>query len=274
MQGWRINMEDSHITEPDFGQGCSLFAVFDGHGGREVAKFCGKYFGPELKKNPKYANKSNVRDALEETFFKMDEMCSSKQYQKELQEFKHQEDRVNPVINGGCTANVVLICEGKLYCANAGDSRTIIYSNKTCIPLSKDHKPDDEPELTRIRKAGGNVQMGRINMGLNLSRAIGDLDHKRNPQLGPKDQMITCWPDIRVHEIDTNKDDFFVMGCDGIWELNTPQRIAEMVNTRLKNRNYTKLSDVSDEILDRGLAEQTTGGLGCDNMSAIVITFK
>lgn len=272
MQGWRINMEDAHITEPDFMNNTSLFAVFDGHGGREVAKFCGKYFGPELKKNPKFANKTNFKEALEETFFKMDDMISSKNYQKELQEMKHQEDRVNPQINGGCTANVCLLADGKLYCANAGDSRTIIYSNKTCVPLSKDHKPDDEPELTRIRRAGGNVQMGRINMGLNLSRAIGDLDHKRNPQLGPKDQMITCYPDIREHNIDLSKDDFFVMGCDGIWELNTPQRIAEMVNTRLKNKSYTKLSEVADEILDRGLAEQTTGGLGCDNMSAIVIT--
>ena len=274
MQGWRMNMEDSHITEPDFGHNTSLFAVFDGHGGREVAQFCGKYFGGELKKNPKYANKTNLKEALEETFFKLDEMIASKLYQKELQEMKHQEDRANPVINGGCTANVTLICDGKLYCANAGDSRTIVYSNKSCVMLSKDHKPDDEIEYNRIRKAGGNVQMGRINMGLNLSRAIGDLDHKRNPQLSPKEQMVTCFPDIREHNIDTNKDDFQVMGCDGIWELHTPQKICDIVNSRLKNRSYTKLSDISDEILDKGLAESTQGGLGCDNMSAIVINLK
>jgi len=84
-------MEDAHITEPDFSNNTSLFAVFDGHGGREVAKFCGKYFGPELKKNPKFANKTNYKEALEETFFKMDDMISSKNYQKELQEMKHQE---------------------------------------------------------------------------------------------------------------------------------------------------------------------------------------
>ena len=49
MQGWRLNMEDSHITSPNFDNGIGLFAVFDGHGGLECAKFCEKFFGDKLK---------------------------------------------------------------------------------------------------------------------------------------------------------------------------------------------------------------------------------
>jgi len=35
MQGWRINMEDAHAAIMGFGGDptCSLFGVFDGHGG-------------------------------------------------------------------------------------------------------------------------------------------------------------------------------------------------------------------------------------------------
>ncbi len=35
MQGWRINMEDSHLAVPNLGgdPSAALFAVFDGHGG-------------------------------------------------------------------------------------------------------------------------------------------------------------------------------------------------------------------------------------------------
>jgi len=44
--------------------------------------------------------------------------------------------------------------------------------------MSVDHKPDDEIELLRITKAGGEVIEGRINRNINLSRAIGDMEYK------------------------------------------------------------------------------------------------
>lgn len=54
MQGWRKSNEDAHITAPDFIPGFSLFAVFDGHGGAEVAKYCGNHFVDELKKDSEF----------------------------------------------------------------------------------------------------------------------------------------------------------------------------------------------------------------------------
>lgn len=51
MQGWRRSNEDSHIHALDFEPGLSLFAVFDGHGGAEVAKYCEKHFVNELRQD-------------------------------------------------------------------------------------------------------------------------------------------------------------------------------------------------------------------------------
>lgn len=49
------------------------------------------------------------------------------------------------------------------------------------VEMSYDHKPEDEVELTRIKNAGGKVTMdGRVNGGLNLSRAIGKVDQRRD----------------------------------------------------------------------------------------------
>lgn len=55
------------------------------------------------------------------------------------------------------------------------------------ISLSEDHKPDNEIEKTRIAKAGGYVSDGRVNDNLNLSRAIGDIEYKKNPNLKPEE---------------------------------------------------------------------------------------
>jgi serine/threonine protein phosphatase PrpC len=43
----------------------------------------------------------------------------------------------------GCTSTVVLITRNEVYCANAGDSRTVLASRGTAKDLSVDHKPDD-----------------------------------------------------------------------------------------------------------------------------------
>lgn len=66
-------MEDAHISDIDIDPETHLFAVFDGHGGREVAIFAEKHFKEELKKNPNYSSK-NYEKALTETFMKIDRL--------------------------------------------------------------------------------------------------------------------------------------------------------------------------------------------------------
>ena len=49
--------------------------------------------------------------------------------------------------------------------------------------MSKDHKPEEEEERERIKKAGGDVFDGRVNGNLNLSRSLGDLEYKKDKNL-------------------------------------------------------------------------------------------
>ena len=89
-----------------------------------------------------------------------------------------------PGNDSGCTAVVALIRGTKLFVANAGDSRCIVCRDGKAIEMSADHKPEDQPEMARIEKAGGRVTPdGRVNGGLNLSRAIGDHAYKANKVL-------------------------------------------------------------------------------------------
>ena len=53
--------------------------------------------------------------------------------------------------------------------------------------MSYDHKPDNPLERDRITRANGFISEGRVNGNLNLSRAIGDLEYKKNAALTPQE---------------------------------------------------------------------------------------
>jgi protein phosphatase 1G len=93
MQGWRRTMEDAHIAEtalaPDLD--CSIFGVFDGHGGAEVAKFCQKYMASEIKQLGRF-NEGAIEDSLVEVFHRMDDMLRDHTYAEELEQLKTKED--------------------------------------------------------------------------------------------------------------------------------------------------------------------------------------
>lgn len=270
MQGWRMSMEDSHISIPDLDDKTSLFAVFDGHGGAEVAKFCSDNFAKELLENKNYKEK-NYGEALKDTFLKMDEILMGENGMDLLRQYK--QDTEMTTCFAGCTANVVLIVDKTAYIANAGDSRCISYTNdNNVLALSSDHKPDNEEEKKRIVKAGGYVSDGRVNDNLNLSRAIGDLEYKKSTELKPEEQIISAYPDIVEQTI--NNQSFFIIGCDGIWETKTAEEICETTADRLKTNPVGKISVVVGELLDMLIAKETTEGMGCDNMSCIIVQFK
>lgn len=73
MQGWRVNQEDAEINIIPFDndEQSALFAVFDGHGGDMISKFCAKYLPRELVKLDSY-KKGNYEQALIDVFYKMD----------------------------------------------------------------------------------------------------------------------------------------------------------------------------------------------------------
>lgn len=88
-----------------------------------------------------------------------------------------------PGIDSGTTACVAVLVPVngviRLYVANAGDSRAVLCRGGAAVDLSNDHKPEDEDEKARIVAAGGTVTRdGRVNGGLNLSRALGDHSYK------------------------------------------------------------------------------------------------
>ena len=285
-------MEDAHIAKFNIIPDVHIFGVFDGHGGtnyfsdhispsiyrflafltrfeyflnifylgKEVALYVERHFVDELLANEEF-KKGAYDKALTETFLKMDILLNTAEGKKELSTLKSGEDSKGGLQAdsfAGCTANVALIAKGELIVANAGDSRTIISCKGTSIEMSDDHKPDLPKERERVQKAGGYVSDGRINGNLNLSRALGDLEYKRNTDLQPGEQLISAVPEIKTRTL-TPDDEFLVIGCDGIWETMSNQSIVEFFGQRISPT--TELSKVVEEFLDKNLAQDTSSKL-------------
>lgn len=307
MQGWRKRMEDAHITDISKGNSKSLnvFGVFDGHGGKEVSQYVSHHFTDELLKNQNYLN-NKIDVALKETFIKMDEIMQTpegkeeiKVYARKSKEDDELQDKTNPpssqmqllsqlmgaknpesddiALRTGCTGCVCTIDADnkKLYFANAGDSRVVMCKDGKAIPMSTDHKPELETEKERIYKADGWITEGRVKGNLNLTRGLGDLEYKLNKKLKPEEQMITANPDIIVEDYSKGVD-FIIVGCDGIWDCLTNQQACDFVKERLQKNPNAKLSGIVEEMMDSIIATDlcNESGVGCDNMTCMIILFK
>ena len=255
MQGWRIDMEDAHTVEIDYlddSKSCFL-AVFDGHGGSNVAKYSAANLYKVFPDQNAYTA-CNYPAALKKSFLQTDV--------KMLADENMNDDP------SGATAVVVYVKDNKLYCANAGDSRAILSEGGSVFELSYDHKPNNPMEHQRINKAGGYVEFNRVNGNLALSRALGDFTYKHNDNLIAEDQIVTADPDIIEKELN-DEDEFIVLACDGIWDCMTNEEVLDYVRSRLCNSMQPHL--ICEEIMNHCLAtEVKPGGVGCDNMSVVI----
>ncbi|CAG8499693.1 2651_t:CDS:2 [Diversispora eburnea] len=121
------------------------------------------------------------------------------------------------------------------------------------VPMSNDHKP--------VNKAGGFVEFGRVNGNLALSRAIGDFEFKQNNNFSAQDQIVTAFPDVKKEWID-EKTEFLVLACDVI------SFIRDNISKTLSIRS------ACEELMERCLAKDSeVGGIGCDNMTVVIVAF-
>jgi len=252
MQGWRTGMEDAHalvtrLEDPSDAAGShppkSFFAVYDGHGGFEVAIYASRHVHHILEASEKFKS-GDVAGALVEAYIATDDLMLTQQGNKELNEI-HNEFSVktdaffapSPELSSnmiGCTAVSCVIDFEKhvITCANSGDSRCLVCESGKAMRLSEDHKPNLPTEIKRITAAGGKVTGGRVNGNLNLTRTLGDHEYKSNKSLKPEEQIITCVPDTKTYEI-KDETEFLILACDGIWDVMLDQDAVNFIHKRL-----------------------------------------
>lgn len=287
MRGWRESMEDASLMMPAGYIGgnwrdAALFGVFDGHCGEQVARFA-------VRQLPMVLGQLKTQDpelALTQAFLRIDETLRLPATAAELRELTIPGNMVrDSAENCGCTAVCCMVLGSKLVLAHAGDSRAVLCQKGKAINLTEDHKPEVPSETARIEAAGGyveeevaafGIQGYRVNGNLNLSRALGDLRYK-DASMAPEKQIICGVPDTKTVTWQAGHDEFVLIGCDGLWECMSSQQAINFVRTRLPPPGSKRgMGPVLEALLDEVCAAHPTqrGGLGCDNITAVLIRFE
>eukprot|EP00535_Pseudo-nitzschia_heimii_P008736 CAMPEP_0197180830 /NCGR_PEP_ID=MMETSP1423-20130617/5299_1 /TAXON_ID=476441 /ORGANISM="Pseudo-nitzschia heimii, Strain UNC1101" /LENGTH=483 /DNA_ID=CAMNT_0042630959 /DNA_START=38 /DNA_END=1489 /DNA_ORIENTATION=- len=135
--------------------------------------------------------------------------------------------------------------------ANVGDSRAVLCRGDKAWDLSRDHKPNDPTEKSRIESFGGSViwcgdvdKFGvpiedrgiyRVNGNLALSRAIGDRSERPH---------VTAEPEIISVPVEEG-DQFVIVATDGLWDVMDSDDAVNYVRLSLKaGVSKTEIADV------------------------------
>ena len=263
----RQEMEDFHCIKQALGKrpNLSYFAIFDGHGGKDVASFLSinlHHFLIDEINNINFGtndeeNISNIIESIKSAFMKIDQnILANENFTNDVGStatlifiyYNNLNENILNSNNDNGNKNV----ERTLICANIGDSNGYLITKSKISQITKPHKCEDTSEVQRIKGTGGIVFQGRIFGKLILTRTLGDKEMKK--------YGVIPVPDFYTKKIE--KDDLFVIiASDGIWDVINEEELYKMGNEK----------ELSSEIFSKKIMDLAKERDTRDNSSCIVI---
>ncbi|KAL0699856.1 hypothetical protein Bca4012_055978 [Brassica carinata] len=235
-------MEDYHVANfiniQDHELG--LFAIYDGHMGDTVPAYLQKHLFSNILKEGEFW--ADTRRSILKAYEKTDQAILSNS---------------SDLGRGGSTAVTAILINGrKLWIANVGDSRAVLYRGGTTMQMSTDHEP--RAERSSIEDRGGFVSnlpgdVPRVNGQLAVSRAFGDKGLKTH---------LSSEPDIKQANVDSQTD-ILVLASDGIWKVMTNEEAMEIV------RRVKDPQKAAKELTAEALRRESK-----DDISCVVVRFR
>ena len=283
-----INMARPKNYTKNYWPKTSFFGIYDGHGGNQCAEFLRDCLHKLILNDQNYPE--NVELAIKNGFQNAEKTFLNNYAVSPT-------DSSNVIDRSGSCAVVILFVDYKIYVANVGDSRALFSENngKNFVAITEDHKPNNPKEKNRIIKSGGQVYQsqtvisgtdkenlnGQILFGpyrvlpgrLSVSRTIGDIEAK-SENFGGNPNVIIPIPDIFIYDLNKNKIDFFIMGCDGIFDQMSNEEIincAWMILNNNKNKKEDK--NIDEENLDNDNIEYNFENYNIHEKCGLIVDF-
>lgn len=241
----QCQVESGSLSMLDSGPFGTFVGVYDGHGGPEVAQYICNHLFCHIKR---FANdqKSISVDVLRKAIQATEDGFLS---------LVSKEWSVNPQIASvGSCCLLGVVCDGKIYVANLGDSRAILgrlvrsTGEVLALQLSPEHNASIEsvrkelqllhPEDSQIVVLKHNVW--RVKGIIQVSRSIGDAylkkaEFNREPlcekfllQETFEKPILSAEPSISVQTVHPD-DQFLIFASDGLWEQINNQDAVSIV---------------------------------------------
>ncbi|XP_062206387.1 probable protein phosphatase 2C 8 isoform X2 [Phragmites australis] len=250
-----------------------FFAVYDGHGGSQVAEACRERMHVvlaeevvrlrQLQRGGADEDQDGARwkEAMAACFARVDGEVGGAD--------EGDEDTGEQAV--GSTAVVAVVGPRRIVVANCGDSRAVLSRGGVAVPLSSDHKPDRPDELERVEAAGGRVinwNGYRVLGVLATSRSIGDYHLK---------PYVTAEPEVTVMDR-TDKDEFLILASDGLWDVVSNKVACKIARNCLSGRAASKYPEsVSGSTATDAaalLVELAMSRGSKDNISVVVVELR
>jgi protein phosphatase 2C family protein 2/3 len=238
-QGLRPSMEDQALVA-QLGPDAWLYAVLDGHGGKDAAD----YFANRIA--------ATLLEYLQGGYYRQSEdkirMAITAAFLAEDQRWFER----NPDEFSGTTFTGVLVTPSALVTINLGDSRTLIQDTNGTLRATVDQKPDETNEKIRIEAAGGFVKNGYVNRILGVARALGDnyLKAKNGKYLG-KNAPVSPVPVVKLYP--RLGGETILIGCDGVFDVMSNEEAMEIYLTSVGS-----CKAVVEQALARGSSDNVT----------------
>ena len=280
--------QDSWVVEFDYmGINDAVYAaVFDGHG-TQGHKASG-YLKIHTQKNLDNFLKRKQLGFLNGTSTANDSNTSSLVRSALVESFHYTNDELNKNKNiftdlSGSTGVAILLQNGILYCANVGDSKCVIVTNKEetnsawkVVELSREHHPTLPEERARIEKSGGRVEAFKMPNG----NPIGPLRIWKKFEDAPGQMMsrtfgdrmghacgIICTPEIFEYKMGSDVK-AIVLGSDGVFEVLSSSVIMSIVTRHYPQRN----SDAAaEEQLEKSIVKWRNKANYQDDITCVVL---
>jgi len=262
LRGRSMVMED-YATREQLGSLGTMFAVFDGHAGRECSEFLatnfGKYVEVEFRKkfplDVLMSKKVNVYEKLKcvsapekaalDTYLAKIIKTGFLAADQAFLDATEPQDLDSHYVRAGSTGNVCFLRgpsrdQLQLITANVGDSRAVLCRAGKAVRLSEDHKPDRKDETHRIVAAGGSVLdvagswrctkgsgVGITKFRMEDSQVLLATSRAFGDRELKEGDVVIAEPEITVENIG-HEDFFVVMGSDGIWDILSDQEACDV----------------------------------------------